>query len=700
MTQRGRKRSNKSGICRRRFLKLAVALGATAAWGARTGRQSPLVLEEMRELFPEGVASGDPDASSVLLWTRYLGSSQTAEVLFVEISEDDAFSRVIAFVKTTVSSESDGTSRVLVGNLQPSKNYWYRFSDEKGRSSRVGRTRTAPDTKDFRQVRFAFVCCQNVNLGSQHAYRKMMQEDLRAPLDEQLEFVLHLGDFVYEVVWYPEDRPQGVSGRRPRDVLRYAHGEKIGDLHVPSTLEDYRSLYRTYLHDQDIQDARARWPFVCIWDNHEFSINGWQSVQVFNGQNRAAQTRKVAANQAWFEYQPARVIKSSGPRLDVFDPPLVRDTAITRFDRDGLGNDANNLAALASLTGYRALHWGGNVELILTDQRSYRSEDPLQRPEVTGLMSADFPNMVAEEALEILDAGDTYGGGAPPSVIRFGSHEIENFRKAEAPQTMLGAVQKKWFLEHLKKSAATWKVWGNTIGTVDGRADPQNLPTEGVPLWPGASYATIQTGDYATAYRERAEIYAVVRDFGITGFVTLCGNSHSFWAALAAPYLPPRSFEPIGVAFVTAAISSPGDIEALESRLPSNHPLRTLYLRQGDAGARPEPTLNLLQLHGVRSCLEYAKTGDLQRAKSLSNSDLAPHLRFLDLDGHGYSTVRASHDAFECEFVCIPRPSEDVMEPDGGQVLYRVSHRVPLWTHGQRPSLEQKVLEGNPVLSL
>ena len=102
--------------------------------------------------------------------------------------------------------------------------------------------------------------------------------------------MLHLGDFVYEVVWYPEDRPQGMYDRRLRDLVRYASGEKIGDLHVPTTVDDYRALYRAYLLDPDLQDARARWPFVCMWDNHEFSWKGWQSQQNFGGV-RPAQRR-------------------------------------------------------------------------------------------------------------------------------------------------------------------------------------------------------------------------------------------------------------------------------------------------------------------------------------------------------------------------------------------------------------------------
>jgi alkaline phosphatase D len=101
----------------------------------------------------------------------------------------------------------------------------------------------------------------------------MIFDDERAPESDRLGFVLHLGDFIYELVWYPEDRPQYYD-RKVRDIVRYAHGERIQDFHIPTTVDDYRAVYRTYLHDPDLQDARARWPFVPMWDNHEFSWKG------------------------------------------------------------------------------------------------------------------------------------------------------------------------------------------------------------------------------------------------------------------------------------------------------------------------------------------------------------------------------------------------------------------------------------------
>jgi alkaline phosphatase D len=210
----------------------------------------------------------------------------------------------------------------------------------------------------------------------------------------------------------------------------------------------------------------------------------------------------------------------------------------------------------------------------------------------------------------------------------------------------------------------------------------------------------VASGDHGTAYLERAEIYRFVRQAAISGFATVAGDRHSFWAGLAAPALPPSAFDPVGVAFVTGSVSAPGVVEALEHSLPKDHPLRALYLRDRAAGLKPEAVINVLFKHGVRSCLEYQRSGDMEAARRLSNPELAPHLKFLDLGGHGYSKVRVFGEALECEFVCIPRPLEREVGADGGPLLYRVLHRAPLWKVDEQPQLTQHVLEGNPQLSI
>ena len=688
-------------MTRRDFLQAALLVGASAAAWAGPAKPSTIHWTERRDLYPEGVASGDPDSSSVFLWTRRPPAGGTAvRTLTVEVATDPTFNAVVATQTVPLTADADWTCRVLVGGLEPAHVYWYRFTDPDGLGSRVWRTITAPDADDPRPVRFAFISCQNANYGAQHAYRRMIFEDERAAEADRLGFVLHLGDFIYELVWYPEERPTYYD-RQVRDLVRYAHGEKIDDFHIPTTVDDYRAVYRAYLHDRDLQDARARWPFVAMWDNHEFSWQGWQTLQVFDGKTRPAQTRKVAANQAFFEYQPARMIRPGASSLERFSPPSVVDAPITVFDDDGLGQERNNLTAIESLRGYRVLRWGRHVDLIITDERSYRSEDPGNHPDAARFFNKDFAQFIPEEVLQVLDGGRDYGKGKPPDHIRFGDQQLPNFRRREPAQTILGAKQHAWFLEQLRASKATWKIWGSTTATLDMRADPQNLPAGMVPTaWPGAGYGSMGGGDVSTFYQERGEIYDFVRQHGITGFAAVAGDRHSFWAGLAAKALPPLPFEPVGVAFVTGSISAPGVLEAYEHRIPADAPLRPLVVGLGPGDSRPQPTINLLLRHGVRTCLEYAKSGDITKARQMSNPDLSPHLSFVDMGGHGYAVVRATAKELETEFVCIPRPVTRRDEADGGPLAYRVRHRAALWRKGETPKLEQMIVEGDPAMSI
>ena len=184
-------------IDRRTFAKLALAIGVCIAWGDLLATPSQTPWREQRELFPEGVASGDPESNSVLLWTRYPQTDPNSQAyLRVEIAEDEVFKRVISTADVPVSAAADWTCRVLVGGLKPAHIYWYRFTDKNGMGSRVGRTITAPGVTDSRPIKFAFVSCQNVNQGAQNAYRRMIFEDDQASSRDRLDFILHLGDFI------------------------------------------------------------------------------------------------------------------------------------------------------------------------------------------------------------------------------------------------------------------------------------------------------------------------------------------------------------------------------------------------------------------------------------------------------------------------------------------------------------------------
>jgi alkaline phosphatase D len=188
-----------------------------------------------------------------------------------------------------------------------------------------------------------------------------------------------------------------------------------------------------------------------------------------------------------------------------------------------------------------------------------------------------------------------------------------------------------------------------------------------------------------------------MRGATITGFVIVSGDRNSFWAGYAAKALPPKPFEPVGLSFVGASLSSPGTMEAYEHRFPKDDPLRALFLADR-ASSGSEWTHNMLMRHGVRSCLEYAKSGDKAKALALSNPSLAPHLEFLDLErtrAREGAAVRG-RDAHGVRAHLAPGDAQ--RSPRRRPLRYRVVHVASLWRAGER--LRQEVLEGDPGLSI
>jgi len=676
-------------LTRRKFAQAAAAAGAVLAIGK--GSAASPAWRERRDLYPQGVASGDPAPDSVLLWTRRqpaAGDPRAAYLLTVEVAKDQAFHHVVVRGKAEVTADTDWTCRFMAAGLKPAIEYWYRFTDADGNGSRVGRTLTAPREGDVRPVRFTFVSCQDMTIGAANAYRRMIYEDERRLRAEQLGFVLHLGDFIYEVANYPDDMPDGkYRGRRIRPLFRYPDGDRVGKYHIPVTLADYRTIYRAYLTDPDLQDARARWPFVPVWDNHEFSWQGYQGIQVFGGEQRPAQTKKVAANQAWWEFQPARVARPGASR-DRFEAPAVKDTPITAYDENGFGLGADNAAAVGSLTIYRAFRYGRNAELILTDNRSYKIADA----DGSAVAPDGFPMFLDEDTARIIDDGRAANGGKPPATLRFAGKEIPNPGVDQPMQTYLGPKQRAWLIERLSASQAPWKVWGHSFGTMAWRTDLANLPDGMGSKWPGTGFGMANGGYYA----EHAQIYDVLRKKGVTGLAVVAGDKHSFWAGLTSADLPPRAYDPVGVEFITGSISAQGLVEIGDQIVKPDHALHALYYT---GEHREIPAINYTILHGVRAALALSNTSAVE-ARKLHNPAVAPHLKFVDLNGHGYGLVTVTGDWLETEFVCIPVPFERSEAADGGPLRYRVRHRVERWKAGEQPKLAQTVVEGNADYSI
>src|SRR5580692_3851354 len=117
---------------RREFMSMAAALGAAGFWATGAPAASRVDWHESREFFPQGVASGDPDEKSVILWTRRPFPARTQADLTIEVSLDPAFHTVVGVARARLLAASDWTCRVLVGGLKPATVYWYRFTDHDG----------------------------------------------------------------------------------------------------------------------------------------------------------------------------------------------------------------------------------------------------------------------------------------------------------------------------------------------------------------------------------------------------------------------------------------------------------------------------------------------------------------------------------------------------------------------------------------
>ncbi|MEO8344097.1 MAG: alkaline phosphatase D family protein [Betaproteobacteria bacterium] len=689
-------------LSRRAFILTAAALGAQAAWATtaitRVGRSTTV----QSDLFPQGVASADPDTNSVLIWTRRKPPGHGADVpLIVEVAENPDFRHIVSRAKVIAEAVSDWTCRVLVGGLKANSIYWFRFVDHRGSSSRIGRTWTTPHHEDRRDVRFAFVCCQDVPLGYCTAYRHMAFEDEKRAPGDRIRFILHLGDFIYDEVWYPEERPKGFLGRKLRDIVRFPDGAFIDNTHVPVSTADYRALYRAYLDDPDLQDARARWPFVCVWDNHEFSSPAWQTASDYAPPGSGAQARKVAAAQAWFEYVPARVIKgapnSARTPLSRFSAPAVKNAPLTDFDKFGFSHEPNNVAALECLTIYRSLRCGQNVKLVITDNRTYRSEPAaFAMDDDMGSPAALF--FTPAELINTYDAGRNDPGGAPQK-ISFNGKSYSNKRSEIPTGSMLGKPQKDWFFAEIARPQTMWTFWGNSVGALERRSDLHNLPPDLRQFWLGRGYGIAGNEDWGGYPYERAEILNFLHMNRVTNFVSLAGDRHQFFAGVLSANLPPEKFEPVAVEFGVSSISTPTLFEAADYITRNAKSLRPLYAH--DSGGDSAPAINMTLKHGVRSSIILNKTGNLNLAIEASNPEVAPHLTFTDSANHGYIVIKASSDDLLVDLVAFSKPVAASAHPYGDQPEYRVAFRVPAWAPNAAPHVELHSTEGRvPIGSI
>jgi len=625
--------------------------------------------------FPQGVASGDPRTTSVVLWTRAvkIADPLTDVALKLQVATDEAFTTKIVDQAIQATSASDHTVRILVTDLAADTSYFYRFTADADEI--VGRTRTAPASTADVQVNVAWVSCQDYQSGHHGAYRQMIRDDDQRPEADRVHFVVHLGDVIYETI--DEQSQRAVDDSFHEIVLQNADGSDRIVPRFPSgggtesgakfanTLDDYRHLYKTYLSDPDFQAARARWPFIHTWDDHEFTNDCWQSMANYiNGTtaDEASQQRRLSASQAWFEYVPAELTGATGPTgvtqdAKNFTPTTVTDARFTVPDADNFVDEPNNAGAIGAITIYRSLRWGKHVELVMTDERSYRSDHAIPE-DLAPLINAgagqtvffDPRNFLPLPLVGLLDQGKPANGGSPPAVIP--GIGLPNPRVASPPGTMLGKAQKAWWKATMQASDATWKLWGNEVPMM--RMLVRNVGN-------ALGFDRVLDGDGWDGYpTERAELLTYLRAQSIKNVVVLTGDLHAHFAGVLMDNFDAASPTPVACELIAAGISSNSLFSFYETatRPPVPAALRGLVTVDATAagGDKFTENLNLLVLHGLASAGAFAATKSLAVALSQSDPTANPHIRYADTNAQGYGYAKVTATQIEGTLVTINRP--------------------------------------------
>jgi alkaline phosphatase D len=416
-------------VKRREFLRTTVVAAVPLVTGCASGRsnsnpdsntdddsQADDSLRFDEELFPQSVASGDPRPGSVVLWTRLREGADDVLGLNLELATDETFEHRLELegVPPELRAErrSDYCVRVRVVGLSPDTTYYYRFvhKNADGRfRSRTGRTQTAPSEDSDRAVRFAVMSCQDYGGRYYHVLEHAAGEDV--------DFVVHLGDYIYETTSDPsfqsDDEARRIVftdadgalqlGRGPAPAAAEGLATPDAGAATPPrffaarSLDNYRELYRTVRTDRKLQRVHERFPMICVWDDHEFSNDSFGQTATYE-EGRTDEKdpeRRANADQAWVEYMPVDYD-------DDADAPF-------EFDRCRPFPD--------SLKIYREFRFGRHLQLVMTDLRRFRVDHIVPEDAFPGTVATPEQRLVellgevpavAEPYVDI----DAFAGGA------------------------------------------------------------------------------------------------------------------------------------------------------------------------------------------------------------------------------------------------------------------------------------------------
>lgn len=576
---------------RREILKLTVlAMAGLPSACYRVGADpTPLSADESAKYFPQSVLSGDPRPGSIVLWTRVEDPKRPNDDLEVELhmALDEAMTQPIELSADALymiaAADADHCLAARVGGLDPGATYYYqfRYTGADGiAASRVGRTRTAPAADSTEAVKFAVMCCQDYGGKYYHVARHIARQDVH--------FVLHLGDYVYETTGDPafqsDSSERSVKFSAPEEALEL--GRAGSNYLAAQSLSNYRDLYKLYRSDPDLQALHERHPIIAIWDDHEFSDDSHGDVATYTDgrKDETEPERRAAADQAWYEYMPVDFSPDSTSKLDkggkfpdnfsiyrsfVFGEHLeLVVTDLRRFRPDHLvPEDAppgavfltaeevaeNFETAPSDLVPYvdiatfgdgaylEALSQNAEALGITTESLTGDFSAVWINSALASLMRDDLPSPidVTDESLprgyayhcllkssQFSRVGSRYAVAVGPFEALAKKLWAESGGKSEM---LMGKTQRAWFLKTIHDSSATFKVWASEIAFMARRID---LSAAAVPA-ELQQRISISAEDWDGFPNERR---ALLKELSAAGnVVILSGDLHCFFAG--TPFL-------------------------------------------------------------------------------------------------------------------------------------------------------------------
>ncbi len=482
---------------RRDFIKSSIALSmlAVTPWSQKV--LAALSDPEVIKNFPYGVASGDPTHSDIVLWTRIelqkkyaYGDSYAVQW---QIAEDQDFKSIVNKGEVLTNQYCDFSVKVDVENLQSGRVYYYRFIYGNV-ISEVGRTRTLPKGR-LDALTLAIASCSNYPFGYFNAYEVIAT-------DEEIDFVLHLGDYIYEY---------GIDG------YGSSTGIEIGRNHNPSheiiSLQDYRQRHAQYKADRSSRLMHAAHPLIAIWDDHESTNNPYMHGAQNHQQDIEGswESRRNVSLQAYYEWMPVREPKRGFNRSQLWRSFEFGDLASmvtleTRHTGRELQIDyAEHIPAIID----------DNDLMKFSEQVLWDSKRTMLSTEMQGFVSNCFSKMAHGKRWNLIANQIPMARTHVPDVAN-----------------LLSSLNQ-----------------GKDNPIADEQAQFKRLGELNLPLY------TDTWDGYPVA---REEFYNLAKQYGLSDLLVLTGDSHSFWFN----ELYDQNGNNMGYELGTAGITSPGDFES------------------------------------------------------------------------------------------------------------------------------------------